>query len=105
VAIRTIRTFEDFNGMLQFDDIRSAALLCEIQSQVPAARKRIYMSGFSAIRARILEICIALQDMFLPAPQLIEIVTQACAPFALGLPYHYLWRVVVLVRHLKPKTQ
>jgi hypothetical protein len=30
----------------------------------------------------------------IPAPQLIEIVTAACAPFAAQLPYHYLWALV-----------
>jgi cytohesin len=73
--------------------------LAQILSQVPAAKKRIEQAGFAAIRARVLEICIALQSLEIPAPQLIEIVTQACAPFAAQLPYHYLWDAVVLVKH------
>jgi hypothetical protein len=66
---------------------------------VPTAKKRIEQFGFAAIRSRVLEICIALQSLEIPAPQLIEIVTQACAPFAAQLPYHYLWDAVVLVKH------
>jgi ankyrin repeat protein len=69
------------------------------RSEVSAAKKRIERAGFAAIRARLLEICIALQSLALPAPQLIEIVTAACAPFAAQLPYHYLWDAVVLVKH------
>jgi ankyrin repeat protein len=80
-------------------DERSEMTLAEILSQVPAAKKRIEQFGFAAIRARVLEICIALQQLEIPAPQLIEIVTQACAPFAAQLPYHYLWDAVVLVKH------
>jgi hypothetical protein len=75
----------------------------EIQIQVPAAKKRIEKFGFAAIRARVLEICVALQDIAMPAPQLIEIVTHACAPFAAQLPYHYLWDAVVLVKHFRDR--
>jgi hypothetical protein len=77
--------------------------LAEIRRQVPAAKKRIERTGFTAIRARVLKICIALQDMEMPAPQLIEIVTHACAPFAAQLPYHYLWDAVVLVKHFRSR--
>jgi ankyrin repeat protein len=75
--------------------------LAEIWRQLPAAKKEIERTGFAAIRARVLEICIALQDMEMPAPQLIEIVTHTCAPFAAQLPYHYLWDAVVLVKHFR----
>ncbi len=57
---------------------------------VLAAKKRIEQFGFATIRARVLEISNAMQQLEIPAPQLIEIVTQACAPFAAQLPYHYL---------------
>jgi hypothetical protein len=73
--------------------------LAEIRSQVPAAKRRIKRAGFAAIRARVLEISSAMQQLEIPAPQLIEIVTQACAPFAALLPYHCLWDAVVLVKH------
>jgi ankyrin repeat protein len=74
--------------------------LAEILSlEVPAAKKWIEKFGFAAIRARVLEISNAMQQLDIPAPQLIEIVTQACAPFAAQLPYHYLWDAVVLVKH------
>ena len=83
-------------------------VLGQIQSQVPAAKKRIERAGFAAIRERVLEICNALQALDIPAPQLIEIVTHACTPFAAHLPYHYLWDAVVLVKNFhdrKVKTQ
>ncbi len=77
--------------------------LAEIRRRVPAAKKRIEQAGFAAIRARVLEICIALQEIEMPAPQLIEIVTHTCAPFAARLPYHYLWDAVVLVKHFRSR--
>jgi ankyrin repeat protein len=77
--------------------------LTQIWRKVPAAEKEIELAGFAAIRARVLEICVALQDMEMPAPQLIEIVTHACAPFAAQLPYHYLWDAVVLVKHFRSR--
>jgi ankyrin repeat protein len=81
------------------DDERFMETLAEILSQVPAAKKRIERVGFAAIRARVLEISNAMQQLEIPALQLIEIVTAACAPFAAQLPYHYLWDAVVLVKH------
>jgi hypothetical protein len=80
-------------------DERFMVMLAEILSQVPAAKKRIERAGFAAIRARVLEISNAMQQLEIPALQLIEIVTAACAPFAAQLPYHYLWDAVVLVKH------
>jgi hypothetical protein len=71
--------------------------------QLPTAQMRIVRASLPAIRARVLEICIALQELELPAPQLIEIVTHACAPSAAQLPYHFLWNAVVLVKHFRSK--
>jgi hypothetical protein len=87
----------------EIDLAKGTVTLAEIRSQVPAAKKGIEKVGFAAIRARILEICIALQALELPAPQLIEIVTHACAPFAARLPYHRLWDAVVMVKHFRAK--
>lgn len=66
-----------------------------------AAKKRITVAGFHAIRWRLAEVCIALQDLELPAPLLTEIGEQCCAPFATHLPYHYLWDVAVCVKQRK----
>jgi hypothetical protein len=46
-----------------------------------------------------------MQQLEIPAPQLIEIVTEACAPFAAQLPYHYLWDAVVLVKHYHSRAK
>ena len=89
---------EDINN----DELGMVAL-AELHSLVPAAKKRIEKFGFETIRARVLEICVALQDIAMPAPQVIEIVTHACAPFAAQLPYHYLWDAVVLVKHFRDR--
>ena len=70
---------------------------------VAEARKQIERAGFAAIRERTLEICSALHELELPAPQLIEIVTASCEIFAQRLPYHYLWDAVVLVKHFRER--
>jgi ankyrin repeat protein len=96
---QAIRHFSEFYSD---DDSGNVDKRCmEIRSQVPAAKKRIELAGFAAIRARVLEICVALQEIEMPAPQLIEIVTHTCTPFAAQLPYHYLWDAVVLVKHFR----
>jgi ankyrin repeat protein len=86
-------------------DERFMVMFAEILSQVPAAKKRIEKFRFEAIRSRVLEISIAMQELEIPAPQLIEIVTHACAPFAAQLPYHYLWDAVVLVKHFNRRAK
>jgi hypothetical protein len=81
--------------------------LCELDAPgIAAAKKAIHLAGFHAIRARMFEICVALQDLELPAPLLTEIAECACAPFASQLPYHFLWDVAVCVKrtHARPKT-
>jgi hypothetical protein len=90
----------DDNSWDDSDDINDVETIHRL---VPAAKKRIERAGFAAIRARVLEICVALQSLEMPAPQLIEIVTHACAPFAAQLPYHYLWDAVVLVKHFRSR--
>jgi ankyrin repeat protein len=62
-------------------------------------KKNIELVGFNAIRKRAMKICIAMQDLNLPAPQMIEIIKQSCVPFTENLPYHYLWDLVVTVKH------
>jgi ankyrin repeat protein len=68
-------------------------------------KKEIELVGFNAIRKRAGTICIAMQDLDLPAPQTIEIIVQACVPFAENLPYHYLWDLVVMVKHFHDRQQ
>lgn len=63
------------------------------------ARKQIWLAGFRAIRWRLAEVCVAVHELGLPAPLLVEIIECACAPFAAGLPHHYLWDAVVCVKH------
>jgi ankyrin repeat protein len=66
-------------------------------------KKEIDMAGFKAISDRAGTICIAMQDLDLPAPQMIEIIVQECVPFAENLPYHYLWDLVVTVKHFNDR--
>ena len=70
-----------------------------IEARVPLAKRQIQRAGFAAIRGRVLEICVALQELQLPAPVHTEILEHACAPFAARLPFHLLWDAVVLIKH------
>ncbi len=86
-------------------DELSPELFDGLMAATSTAKTQIERAGFAAIRMRIVEICAALQALHVPAPQLIEIVTHACAPFAARLPYHYLWDVVVLVKHFRERQE
>jgi hypothetical protein len=74
---------------------------------VKAAKKRISLAGFRACRARMLEICIALQTADLPAPLTTEILVNAhrCAPWSGLLPYYFLWNTVTSVKHFHQRHQ
>lgn len=73
-------------------------LACDADA-LAVAQKQILSTGFRAIRWRLVEICVAVHELWLPAPLLVEIVECACAPFATNLPFHCLWDAVVCVKH------
>jgi len=64
-----------------------------------AAKRELEFVGVNQCRRRIFDVCVALQELELPAPLLIDIVLADCEPFALALPYFYLWNAVVKVKH------
>ncbi len=68
---------------------------------ISRAHKEMQMVGFSVIRERASQICIALQSLRMPALQLCEIVIEDCVPFAARLDYYLIWNLVVAVKHFK----
>jgi ankyrin repeat protein len=76
-------------------------LLTAIEDGKAKAVKTIELAGFRAIRARALEVCIALHNLRLSALEQTEILRFACTPFATYLPLHYLWNAVVTVKHFR----
>jgi hypothetical protein len=76
-------------------------LLTAIKDGKAGALKTIELAGFRAIRARALEVCIALHNLRLSALEQTEILRFACTPFATYLPFHYLWNAVVTVKHFR----
>jgi hypothetical protein len=85
--------FEDDAEQIGEDEIASISL--------DEARQELVRVGWEAIRERVFEICVALQDLRIPALQLVEIVLHACAPFAERLPFHMLWNTVVAIKHFQ----
>ncbi len=58
-------------------------------------------AAFVLIRHRATEICIAMQELFLPAPITMEILEFACYP-PVSQPKHYdVWRLVTKVKHFR----
>lgn len=67
------------------------------------ARSDLQKTRYNLIKERAFEVCIALQDLNLDANRMCHIVIEACAPFAYELNFHYVWNLVVKVKHyLKP---
>jgi hypothetical protein len=77
------------------DDRVDAAVA--IQSSRPEDRKRF------ECRERLTEICIALQDLALPAWVTVQILDAAC-PWS-TLPLHSKWSLVCAVKHYHDKKQ
>jgi tetratricopeptide (TPR) repeat protein len=65
------------------------------------AKKEIDLVGFRACAKRIFEICVGLADLDLPAPLVTSVIEEACAPFALTLPYYFLWNPVTACKHFQ----
>jgi hypothetical protein len=85
------------------DDLKHRLVACLLNPM--AAKRELQLTALGQCRGRMLEICIALQDLELPAPVTIEILECACAPFALRLPFHNLWDVVTGVKHFPRSPQ
>lgn len=67
--------------------------------QVEQARRAVQIKCFSIIKDRAVEVCIAMQDLGLDANRISYIVIEACAPFSYNLDFHYIWNLVVKVKH------
>ena len=78
------------------------ALVADDAVGVGGARKRLQCTGFAQICGRATDVCIALQSLWLPALQVVDILIEACAPFAANLDYYLLWNLVVKVKHFTP---
>jgi ankyrin repeat protein len=65
-------------------------------SDVAIAKERVDL-----IRVEATMICVALQELQLPALLSLAIVDCACAPFANCVPFHVKWRIATTVKHFK----
>jgi tetratricopeptide (TPR) repeat protein len=69
-----------------------------------AAKRELKLHGLAVCRDRAFEICVGLQSLGVPAPQLIEIVMQDCEAFAARLPFHLLWNITVAIKHFHQRA-
>jgi hypothetical protein len=69
-----------------------------------AAKRELKLYGLAVCRDRAFEICVGLQSLGVPAPQLIEIVTQDCEAFAARLPFHLLWNITCAIKHFHQRV-
>jgi tetratricopeptide (TPR) repeat protein len=69
-----------------------------------AAKRELKLHGLTVCRDRAFEICVGLQSLGVPAPQLIEIVMQDCEAFAARLPYHLLWDITTAIKHFHQRV-
>jgi tetratricopeptide (TPR) repeat protein len=83
-----------------FDDTAIAALF-----HPRAAERELHLVAFGFCRERAAEVSIALQDLDLPAPLLIEICIQACFTFGPTVPFHLWWNLTTAVKHFHTRSR
>jgi hypothetical protein len=71
------------------------------EEAIADATRQIARQRFDMIRARAFEICVALDSLELPALLMCVIIDAVCAPFAVCVPFHSKWELVVAVKHRK----
>jgi ankyrin repeat protein len=69
-----------------------------------AALAEIQRAASRAVRSRAFVVCVALQDLELPAIQICEIL-EAASPFARTVPLHIMWAIVTTVKHFHARRR
>jgi tetratricopeptide (TPR) repeat protein len=69
-----------------------------------AAERELHLAAFGFCRQRAAEVSIALQDLDLPAPLLIEICLEACSTFGRTVPFHLWWNLTTAVKHFHTRS-
>lgn len=81
-----------------------AATANELAIAVAYAARSIARERVRLIRDRAFEICVALQNLRLPALVSLLLVDFACAPLSHCVPMHNVWDLCVAVKHFKEKS-
>lgn len=69
------------------------------------SQKEIEKTAFNAVKIRLMEICIGLQDLELDANRLMHIVYFDGLPFTNQIPLHLLWNLVTTVKHFHDRQR
>lgn len=69
------------------------------------SQKEIGMVAFNAVKIRLMEICIGLQDLELDANRLMHIIHFDGLPFTNQIPLHLLWNLVTTVKHFHDRQR
>jgi hypothetical protein len=69
------------------------------------SQKEIGKTAFNAVKIRLMEICIGLQDLELDANRLMHIVHFDGLPFTNQIPLHLLWNLVTTVKHFHDRQR
>jgi ankyrin repeat protein len=102
--IELARSSEVATFLLAAGSKRGACTFEPSEDAIADAARQIARQRFDMIRARAFEICVALDSLELPALLMCVIIDAACAPFAVCVPFHSKWELVVAVKHRKKWT-
>jgi hypothetical protein len=69
------------------------------------SHKETGMIAFNAVKIRLMEICIALQDLELDANRLMHIIYFDELPFTNQVPLHLFWKLVTTVKHFHDRQR
>jgi hypothetical protein len=69
------------------------------------SQKEINQAAFNAVKNRLIEVCMALQDLELDANRLMYILYFVGLPFTNKIPLHIFWNLVTTIKHFHDRRR
>jgi ankyrin repeat protein len=77
---------------------------CDDDVQLSPLRRSVARLRLDLVRKRVLQVCVGLQDMALPAFLSLLIVQHACPTLKRCVPLHLQWKLVTTIKHFKQQV-
>ena len=89
----------DRRNLLYAAGINICHVGCKHRNCCHPSQKEINQVAFSAVKNRLIEVCMALQDLELDANRLMYILYFVGLPFTNKIPLHIFWNLVTTIKH------
>ena len=79
--------------------------VCPCKNSRQPSQKEITQVAFNAVKNRLIEVCMALQDLELDANRLMYILYFVGLPFTNKIPLHIFWNLVTTIKHFHDRRR